>query len=176
MWGFSGHWTLSYGKRFCWGRHFGGCFAEKGHMVFFWMLPGKRAWDVLLEQTLEKTRDVWKGYKYNPADSGQQCGIGSPCHSLLGFAATDLHWRLWLLKPIGRAWRFLLDWTAVDDSCVNGVYEWTELPLLICVNQTADILTTQIGISPKELFLNRSDVDVPFFFFFKIYLLYVSTL
>ena len=35
----------------------GGCFAENRHVVFFWKQPGKRACDVLLEQTLEKTRD-----------------------------------------------------------------------------------------------------------------------
>jgi hypothetical protein len=42
------------------------------------------ACDVLLEQTLERTHDVWKGYKYNPTDKWTTlCGIGSPCHSLL---------------------------------------------------------------------------------------------
>ena len=49
----------------------GGCFAENRHMVFFWKLPGKRACGVLLEQMLERTHDVWKGYKYIPMDSVQ---------------------------------------------------------------------------------------------------------
>jgi hypothetical protein len=40
----------------------GGCFAEKH--------PGKRACDTLIEQILERTYDVWKGYKYNSTDSG----------------------------------------------------------------------------------------------------------
>jgi hypothetical protein len=53
-------------------------------MVLFWKLPGKKAWDVLLEQMLERTRDVWEGYKDNPTDSWLMLsGIGSPCHSLL---------------------------------------------------------------------------------------------
>jgi hypothetical protein len=39
-------------------------------MVFFWKLLGKRACDVLLDWTLERTCDIWKGYKYNPTDSG----------------------------------------------------------------------------------------------------------
>jgi hypothetical protein len=30
-------------------------------MVFFWKQPGKEPCDVLLEQTLERTRGVWKG-------------------------------------------------------------------------------------------------------------------
>ena len=59
----------------------GGPSAENRHVVFSQKLPGKRTYGVLLQQTLEKTHDVWKGYKYNPTDSGQQCGIGSPCHS-----------------------------------------------------------------------------------------------
>jgi hypothetical protein len=46
------------------------CFAEIRHAVFFWKLPGERACDVLLEWTLERTRDVCKGYKCNPTDSG----------------------------------------------------------------------------------------------------------
>jgi hypothetical protein len=40
----------------------GGCFAENRHVVFFWRPPGARARDVLLEQMLERTHDVWKGY------------------------------------------------------------------------------------------------------------------
>jgi len=48
----------------------GGCFAENRHVVFFWKLPEgeKGGCGVLLEQMLERTRDVWKGYKYNPTD------------------------------------------------------------------------------------------------------------
>jgi hypothetical protein len=34
------------------------CFAENRHVVFFWKQPGKRAWDVLLEQMLQRTRGV----------------------------------------------------------------------------------------------------------------------
>jgi hypothetical protein len=47
-----------------------GCFVENRHVVFFWKIPGKGACDVLLEQTLERTCDVWKQFKYNPIDSG----------------------------------------------------------------------------------------------------------
>ena len=60
-----------------------GCFFWSRHMVYFWNLSGKRACDVLLAQTRERTHDVRKGYKYNPTDSGRGCDIGSPCHSLL---------------------------------------------------------------------------------------------
>ena len=42
---------------------------------FFWKLPGKRVYDVLLEWLCEKTHDVWKGYKYSPIDSGQCCVV-----------------------------------------------------------------------------------------------------
>jgi hypothetical protein len=31
-------------------------------MEFFWKLPGQRACDILLEQTLERIHEVWKGY------------------------------------------------------------------------------------------------------------------
>ena len=41
-------------------------FAEKQHIVFFWKLPRKGACDVLLMWMLERTCDVWKGYKNNP--------------------------------------------------------------------------------------------------------------
>ena len=57
----------------------GGCFAEKRHVVFFWKQPGKRACDVWLEWMLERICGMWKGYKYNPTDSGQCCGIDLPC-------------------------------------------------------------------------------------------------
>jgi hypothetical protein len=62
----------------------GGRFVENRHVVFFWKVPGKGACDVLLEWTLERTQDVWKGYKCNLSDSwAMLSGIGSPCHSLL---------------------------------------------------------------------------------------------
>lgn len=32
--------------------------------------PGKRTCDVLLVGMLERTCDVWKGFKYNPTDRG----------------------------------------------------------------------------------------------------------
>ena len=47
----------------------GRCFVENRHAVFFWKQPGKRACDVLLEQTVERKCHVGKAYKYNPADS-----------------------------------------------------------------------------------------------------------
>ena len=53
--------------------------AENRHMVLFWKPSGERACDVLLEQTPERTCDVWKEYKYNPTDDGQHSGISSPC-------------------------------------------------------------------------------------------------
>jgi hypothetical protein len=58
------------------------------------------------------------------------------------------------IGPIGRSFLFLLS----NCHCwfMYGVCQWIELPLLIHVNWTADILTTQIGFAPKGLFLNRS--------------------
>jgi hypothetical protein len=47
-----------------------GYFAENRNTVFFWKQPGKGACDVLLTWLPERTHDVWKGYKYNPTDSG----------------------------------------------------------------------------------------------------------
>jgi hypothetical protein len=48
----------------------GGCFSENIHVVFLWKLPGKEARDDLLEGMLERTHDVWKGYKNCPSDCG----------------------------------------------------------------------------------------------------------
>jgi hypothetical protein len=47
----------------------GGCFAEIRHMLFFFMLPSKRAGDVFVEHMFDRTHDIWKGYRYNPTDS-----------------------------------------------------------------------------------------------------------
>ena len=60
---------------FCWNRHMGGCFPENRQVVLFWKQPGKRPCDVFLEQILERSRDIWKGYKYNPTDSGRHCMV-----------------------------------------------------------------------------------------------------
>ena len=51
-----------------------GCFAENRHMVFLAKLSGERACDFLLKWMLERTCNVWKEYKCNPADSGQCSG------------------------------------------------------------------------------------------------------
>jgi hypothetical protein len=71
----------------------GGCFPENRHVVFFLKFPGKRACDVLLEWTFERTHDVWKGYKHNPTDSGPCCvalvGLATLCWSSL---STLWHW------------------------------------------------------------------------------------
>lgn len=48
----------------------GGRFVKNRHVVIFWRQPGKGACDALLEQMLEKTTDVWEGYKHNPMVSG----------------------------------------------------------------------------------------------------------
>jgi hypothetical protein len=67
-----------------------GCFCcEQTHGDFLeaaWKKKGGGSCDVLLEQTLERTRDVWKGYKDNPADCGKCSGTGSSYNSLLVFA------------------------------------------------------------------------------------------
>jgi hypothetical protein len=81
---------------FCWTRHVGECFAENRHMVFFWKLSEKGACDVLLERTLKKTHDVWKGYKYNPTDRCH-CWVvlvqpGHLCWSALSFTDAGLRW------------------------------------------------------------------------------------
>lgn len=89
-------WKLSWERTctrgcFCWHRHVGGCYAENRN-VFFWNLSGKGACDVLLVQTLERTRGVWKGYKYNPTSSGQ-CSVALVClatHASLHLALLTL--------------------------------------------------------------------------------------
>ena len=72
-------WKLSYERMFLLKQTPRGCFGENRLMVFFWKLPGKRACDVLLKHTIERTHSVWKGHKYNPTDSRRHSGIGSPC-------------------------------------------------------------------------------------------------
>ena len=72
-------WKLSYERMFLLKQTHRGCFGENRLMVFFWKLPGKRACDVLLKHTIERTHSVWKGHKYNPTDSRRHSGIGSPC-------------------------------------------------------------------------------------------------
>jgi hypothetical protein len=49
-----------------------GCFAENRHMVDFLKLPIKRARDVLLEWTLDSTRDVWKGLNMTQKTDSEQ--------------------------------------------------------------------------------------------------------
>ena len=159
----------------------GGCLAENRHVVFLWKLPGKGAWDVWLEQTLERTRDVYKGYKYNPTDSGWHCGIGSSCHSLLIFANSAVWYYfaspslliivhcdfverntpknfLWYSSgfslSLGPDWQNLMASSGLNCHCwfVNGDFKWIELLLLIFMSWTADIPTTKIGVAPKNYF------------------------
>jgi hypothetical protein len=42
-------------------RHLRGCFSENRHVVSFWKLPGERASDALLDQTLERPMMCGKG-------------------------------------------------------------------------------------------------------------------
>ena len=81
MWCFSGNCLLR------------GCFAENRHMVFFWKLPGERAFDVLLEWILERTHYAWEEYKYNQTvDSALICNA-TLYWSSLGLTDTGVHWR-----------------------------------------------------------------------------------
>lgn len=72
-----------------------GRFAENRHVVDFWKLPMKRPWDVLLDWTLGRTRDVWEGSDCNPTDSGGCCMalvcLDILCCLLLGFVDAGLH-------------------------------------------------------------------------------------
>lgn len=63
------------------------------HVVFFWKKPGKRTCDILLELMLESTYDIWRGYEYDPTDSGWCCML-LVCILLywLGFADAVLPW------------------------------------------------------------------------------------
>ena len=60
MWCF---WKLSYERMLCW-EQTGGVFQEAAR-------GQGEAHEVWLEWMLERTCDIWKGYKYNPADTGQ---------------------------------------------------------------------------------------------------------
>lgn len=59
-------WKLSHERMVLLSRHAGGYFAEIRHGVFFWKLPGKTAYDVLVQLILEKACNIWKVCKYNP--------------------------------------------------------------------------------------------------------------
>lgn len=57
-------------------------------MVLFWKLPGEGACDVWLELErcpLERTRDVWKGYKYNQQTADDAVWRWFTCSSVLVF-------------------------------------------------------------------------------------------
>ena len=64
-------------------------------LVSFWKQLGNNARDTLLEHMLERTHDVWKGYKYNPTGREWSCLVWVCltilCWASLGFADTDLH-------------------------------------------------------------------------------------
>ena len=138
------------------------CFLEAAWKKGVWCLA---------EWMLERTRDGWKGYKYNPTDSGWQCvtlplfgglhwalltlvlSLMTLCHwlALPLFAGHRLSWRrrkkctkeLLIFQQLPAS---LLQTQADCQSLVvyseshcsfwfmTGVYEWTELLLLIHVN------------------------------------------
>lgn len=64
------------------------CFAQNRPVVFFWCLSGEKACTVLLEQMLEKARDVWRGYQSYP--TRDPLGIVVPSWSSLSLAGADL--------------------------------------------------------------------------------------
>jgi hypothetical protein len=73
--------------------------------------------------------------------------------------AENFSWHLswfWLLPltyaDLAKAWMFLLDYDTTADSCFLTLLNWT-----------AGILTTEIGIAPKELLLNRSKSPCPIY-------------
>ena len=157
-------------------------FTENRHMVFFWKLPGKGSCDVSLEGTFERahgykynlTDSGWCSGIGSPYHSllifiglCLWCSsIGSPCPVMLIFACHDV---IDNNSPKNFSWysnHFLSLWWTWEDwqsflvssgaNCccwfVNGVCKWIEILLLICVNWTAVILTTQIGFPPKNNF------------------------
>lgn len=105
-----------------------GCFGWSRHVMFFRKLPGKGACDILLEQTFERTHDVWRGYKCKPTDSGQNCVIlvhlATLCWFHLSWLCTEkelLAGFLWLLATSTDSSRLADPW---------GFF-WTKLPQLI---------------------------------------------
>jgi hypothetical protein len=86
-----------------------GCFAEADmretvgtDVVFCWKLSCERASDVLLEQTLERTHDVWKEYIYNQTaveDTLALHRLATLCWSPLGFAEAGLK-AVWYWFPL----------------------------------------------------------------------------
>jgi hypothetical protein len=114
-------------------------------MVFFWGQPGKTARDIFLEWMLERTRDVWKGYKHSPTDSGR-CWVALVhlailCWSSLGFADAGLE--LMMLGAIGMPYHSLLVIICCDFIEGNILknfwwcsgkpcnFFWISLPLLV---------------------------------------------
>ena len=153
MWFFSGNCLMR------------GCFCWSRHVVLSWRQSGKRPCDVLLEQMLERTHDVWKGYKYNP----------TVWHwfALPFFAGQHLLWRC--RKKCMEELLVIFQWLPVAPTDSSQLAEprgffWIELTLLIhewCLwgdqAMAADLCELNCWypdnadwIHHKELFLNRS--------------------
>lgn len=103
-------WKLSYKSMFLLKQACRRCFAENRQLCFL-ELPGKRTGDVLLERTVERMYDVWKGTSIQQTVDGTVwywfslplfvgfcwcwssltvlCGISSPCKSLLVIVCCD---------------------------------------------------------------------------------------
>ena len=148
-------------------------FAEEKLVVLFWKLPGKGACDVLPELQrcpLERTHDVWIGYKYHPIDHRRHCAalvhLATLCWSSffpdnavalvsLAFFADRFSGlcREKLTKELLVMFWHLLPASADSGRLVQPQsFFWIKLPLLTGVNSIADILTLQTGLSPKNNF------------------------
>ena len=137
---------------------------------FVWKHPGERTCDVFLEQMLEWTCDVWKGYKYNPTDS-EWCWVVLVrlvilCwSSFVMISLREIHQKnFWwcssgflTLLLTQAAWRSLE--VSSGSSClsrfVSGVCECLELPLLTSFEWTPWYPDNTDWNCYKELFLNR---------------------
>lgn len=113
-----------------WNRHVRRCFAEDRHVVLFWRQPGKEAWDVLLEQMLERTRDIWKGYKDNQwtVDDARWYWFTLPF-----FVGNHLSWlyrEKCTRKLLVVFWWFLAASTDSDQLAEPCGFFWIDLPLL----------------------------------------------
>jgi hypothetical protein len=125
----------------------------------------------IMQQTVENAAWYWYyhslmiivGLCWNWFSLVTLYSIVSPCYSLMAIICWDFIERntsgavpvasscLHGLGPISQS----LKVSSRSTCCfwfMSGVFEWIELPLLIHVNWTADILTAQTGFAPKNCF------------------------
>lgn len=113
--------------------------------------------NVLLRQTCERTRDVWKECKSNPTDSIWRSCISSPRNTLLVFtilACCDFTERK-SARELPKVFWLLLA-TPADSCWFYGALKWATELCLVFADWIGLLLLSHVWNPFKELFLNRS--------------------